>query len=78
MPEASSPPSPAPKSTCTLCKAGIVLEGTRIRACCSCRLFDTDEHAAACVKEMVDLLADVYLRDGRTVADALWVMCECP
>lgn len=61
--------------TCGSCKAGIIITRRgRVRACQTCKLFETDRDATAAVTELVKVLARVY-DDGETtsttVADAL-------
>ena len=53
------------------CDAGILIVGTRVRACSDCRLFDTDKDAAAAVVPLLQVLNHLYAQQGQTVADAL-------
>ena len=55
----------------TCCRAGIRVIGNRIRACDACRLFETDEDAAAAVVSLLQVLHHLYAEQQETVADAV-------
>lgn len=58
--------------SCT-CKAGVLIEGSRIKPCPICRLGDDEVDAAGIVIAMLDLLDREYARRpmGETLADTI-------
>lgn len=58
-------PGPVQMKTCGSCYAGICLMNeTEIQRCDTCKIFETDEDAAAAVQALLELLQAEYTRPG--------------